>query len=282
MMRNIYTELKKLFTAPGVYICIAATVVLLFSAQVYTDHATQDRYSAISAAISFDREYCLREISLCSIAVMQSARGGWLTLFVPIITAFCFVPSICSQRDANAVRFQIFRSSKLKFSLSQYFSGIFSAGFATAAGYAVFCTAAAILFPSPSEYGEFEAQMIMGSGFSFPLALLGMWLYGIFWSIPAMFCTSFLRNKYLIMCIPFFVKYGITQLFQRLTQEAFADYENINYDLLNFTDTVRPEALIYVDTDQNRWWILLVFGAISVLFLTGYLIIQRAWGDSGA
>lgn len=281
-MRNIYTEFRKLLTAPGFYSCIFAAAILFFAAQVYIDHATDNRYSVIQAVMEFDKEYCLQHYELCSIMVMQAARGGWLTLFVPIITAFCFVPSICSQRDANAVRFQIFRSTKLKFSLSQFFSGIISAGFATAAGYAIFCGVTVFLFPSLSEYGEFEAQMIMGSGFSFPSALLGIWLYGAFWSIPAMFCTSILRNKYLIICIPFFVKYGLTQLFQRLTQEALADYENINYDLLNFTDTVRPEALIYVDTAPNRWWILLVFSTISVLFLTGYLIIQRAWGDPGA
>lgn len=281
-MGNIYVCFRKLLTSLGFYLCILGTVALLFSAQVYTDTVNENRYSVIQAAMEFDGGYCLQHYDLCDFMIMKNAEYGWLTLFVPMITAFCFVPSMCTEQASNAIRYQIFRSSRLKFEFSRFLSGIISGGTAAAVGYAVFCGTVSLLFPAAAEYGGYEGQILADITFSFPCELLGIWLYGVFWSTPAMLLTSMMQNKYLIICIPFFVKYGMTQGYQRMIQSAVGDFENVDHDLLKFLNITSPEALMGLDGNGDFGWILLCFGTLLSGFLILYLTIQKSRRDCGA
>ncbi len=281
-LRSFYIDIKKIFMSGGFWLCLLMTTVLLFTATVYTDLGTQNRYSVIKALTDFTAEQQTKIFELCNVSVMRSATGGWLSLFVPIITAFCFVPQFCVERDGNAVRFQIFRSSRLVYSLSNFFSGIVSGGIAIMLGYGLFCSAVYFLFPTPSQMDEYSAMLIADMQFSFPLTLLSVWLYGVFWSIPSMFCTSILRNKYLIMCMPFFVKYALNQTVQKIYLNSTADFENIDPSMLEFANIVNPDGLLYAFGLINGWRIFLLFGIASAVFLTGYLIIRLNWRDQGA
>lgn len=281
-LRSFYIDIKKIFMSGGFWLCLLMTTVLLFTATVYTDSDTQNRYSVIKALTDFTAEQRTKIFELCNVSVMRSAAEGWLSLFVPIITAFCFVPQFCAERDGNAVRFQIFRSSKLAHNLSRFFSGIISGGSAILLGYAVFCGAVYFLFPGISQMDEYTASTVEDMRFSFPLTLLSVWLYGVFWSIPSMFCTSILRNKYLIMCLPFFVKYALTQTVHKLYLNSTADFENIDSSMLEFANIVNPDGLLYAFEWVNGGRIFLLFGAAAAVFLTGYLIIRLNWRDQGA
>lgn len=281
-MRNFIVDLRKNLTSGGFYLCVIMTIILLFAAEVHTELGSHNRYSVIRALMDFTPEERANEFDLCNVMVMNSACSGWLTLFVPIITAFCFVPRICAERDGNAVRFQIFRSSALKYHISQFFSGVISGGLAVALGYTVFCGIVCILFPDISEMSAFAAAMLDGNSFVFALKLLSIWLYGVFWSIPAMFCTSVLRNKYLIMCIPFFVKYGLSQTVLKLSMDAYADRENIDQKIVEFTQTADPDGLLRLNGCAYSGRILLLTGIISATLFAGYLIIRLNWRDRGA
>lgn len=281
-MREISVSFKKIFSSAGFYLSTLLTITLLFCAEVYVDALTSDRYSVISALMNFDRNEMLRHFELCSYYVIRNARNGWFTLFVPLSTAFCFVPLMCTERDSNALRFQIVRSSKLKFDLSRYLSGIFAGGISVALGYAIFSGLSFILFPGRSEFGDFfDGQS--GEGFiGYLKILLGIWLYGTFWSMPAMFCTSIIKNKYLVMCIPFFIKYGVVQTVSMLTQRIFGDPENINMTLASFLNIINPESLMHVAEYGTAGGILIFYGAVSAALLIGYLLIQMAGRDQGA
>lgn len=279
-MRVFVLNLKKICTSSGFYICVLFTVILLFAAEIYIEPMTQDRYSAIHTIMKFSREEMQKNLEMYDFTVMQNARNGWFSLFAPIITAFCFVPLICGEHDFNAVRFQIFRSSKLKFNLSRYFSGVICGGAAVSLGYAVFCGSVYLLFPHGAEFVDF--QIMDYYDFNFIKALLGVFLFGAFWSMPAMFLTSVLRNRYIIMCVPFFLKYGLSQTVQRLSQSVFANLENINYDLLNIINILNPNALMYLDNNSNAVWIVINYGIFSLIFLIGYLISEKKRGDCGA
>lgn len=281
-MKEILVQFKKIFSSSGFYLSTLLTVTLLFCAEVYMDALTSDRYSAISALMNFDHDEMLRHFELCSYYVIRSARNGWFTLFVPLSTAFCFVPLMCTERDSNALRFQIARSSKLKFNLSRYLSGIFAGGISVALGYAVFSGLSFILFPGRSEFAQFFDGQSDEGFMGYLKILLGIWLYGTFWSMPAMFCTSVIKNKYLVMCIPFFIKYGAVQTVSMLTQHIFSDPENINMTLASFLNIINPESLMYVAEYGTAGGILIFYGAVSAALLIGYLLIQTAGRDQGA
>lgn len=279
-MRVFYMYLKKICTSSGFYICIIFTVVLLFSAEAYTDPITQDRYSVIRAIMKFSHEEMLRHFELCDFEVMQNAKNGWLSLFAPIITAFCFVPLICGERDSNAIRCQIFRSSKLKYNLSRYFSGVICGGIAVSLGYAIFCGLVYFLFPHAADFVDF--QILTDTDFNFAKTMLGIFLFSAFWSMPAMFCTSVLRNRYFIMCLPLFFKYGISQNVQRISQNAFDNLDAIDYDMLKLINIINPDGLMYLENNPNSVWILMNFGIFSLILFLGYIIMEKARWDCGA
>lgn len=279
-MREFAVSFKKTITSRGFWLCVIMTVVLLFAADIHTDYNTMNRYSAVRALMDFSAEELVAEYEFCNILVVQNARTGWFMLFAPILSAFCFVPLMTTEREENAVRFQIFRTSKLKYYISEFFAGAISAGAATALGYAIFAVIAFPLFPSVSEMSDFAKIMLEGTTFNFPGLLLVIWCYGAFWSAPAMLLTSVLQNKYLIMCIPFFIKYGLTQTYQKISQNIYAG-ELPDAKTLRILSAVNPDGIIWIN-EFNRVSVIILFFISALIMFAIYLIISMKRSDCSA
>lgn len=277
-MSNLILQFKKICTSIGFYLCIFLTVLLLFSTEIYTDYLTNDRYSVFRALTSFSAEERLAVgEEMCSIRVLSSALNGWFTLFTPIAAAFCFIPIICTEREENAVRFQMFRSSKIKYNATQFLAGILSSGFAVALGYLIFSAVVMITFPDISQFDEMTADHIKMWSQSFPALLIRVWCFGAFWGIPAMLLSSVIRNKYIVMCLPFFLKYGLSQAY--LTAITSAYKGDINETLLKITILLCPDGLL----GSSPWYQkAAVFGGLAIIFFAAYMIITAKRGDSGA
>lgn len=279
-MRNFFVSFRKNAASPGFLLCVAMTVLLLFAAEVYYDFGTQTRYSVFRALTYLTPDEHAANYELCSQMVVQSACSGWFSLFAPIIAAFCFVPTVCTERGEKAVRFQIFRTTRLKYSLSQFFSGVISGGAAISLGYIIFAALVMGLFPDIGEMSEFAADVLLETTFDLPYQILKMFLFGAFWSIPAMFLTSVLNNKYLIMCIPFFLKYGLKQLHQKISQDAFSAV-NTDKNAIALANAINPDGILWV-YDETRLVIWLVFGISAALMFAAFIIINRKRVDCGA
>lgn len=279
-MRVFYLHLREICASKGFYICIISAVVLFFSAEIYNDPITNDRYSVIRAFTEFDRNDMTNYFEMCDLTVMQKARNGWFSLFTPIITSFCFVPLFCSERDANATRLRIFRSSKLKFNLSRYFSGVICGGFAVAFGYAIFCGSVYFMFPHTAEFDRM--QFTVQDNFNFTKSLLGIFLFGSFWSMPSMLLTSILRNRYVIVCVPLFIKYGVAQSFQKISQNAFSDPDAVNYKLLKLISIINPDRLMHLENNSDMAYVALISGIFAMLFSAGYVLMEMKMEDCGA
>lgn len=279
-MRALYVDLKKILTSSGFWLCMLMTVLLLFFAEIHTDNTTLNRYSVIRGLTDFSREELAEEFEFCNISVVQNARSGWFMLFAPILGAFCFVPILTTEREENVLRFQIFRASRLKYYIAEFFAGVVSAGAATALGYAVFSAIVSPLFPSISEMSDFAKNMLESTELNFPKLLLGMWCFGAFWSTPAMLLTSILRNKYLIMCIPFFLKYGLTQTYQKISQNIYAG-EFPETKTLKILSAVNPDGIIWIN-EFNRVPVITLFAILALILLAIYLIVLMKRSDCGA
>lgn len=279
-MRNFFVSFRKNTASPGFLLCVAMTVLLLFAAEVYYDFDTQTRYSVFRALTYLTPDEHAANYELCSQMVVQNACSGWFSLFAPIIAAFCFVPTVCTERGEKAVRFQIFRTTRLKYSLSQFFSGVISGGAAISLGYIIFAALVMGLFPDIGEMSEFAADVLLETTFDLPYQILKMFLFGAFWSIPAMLLTSVLNNKYLIMCIPFFLKYGLKQLHQKISQDAFSAVSS-DKNAIALANAINPDGILWV-YDETRLVIWLVFGISAALMFAAFIIINRKRVDCGA
>jgi hypothetical protein len=278
----------------GFYICVIFTVVLCFFADIY-DMGYGNKYSAILSLIKFDREYMLNDISFCSFNVMQKGAGSWLTMFIPIISAFAFVPLVCDEYEAKSVRFEIFRSTKLCFYVSRFITACLCGGLAVMLGFGLFTLTEYALFPNISEYEvsiktTFEESLgcqypefVQGGYAVIILEKLGnMFLYGVVCVAPVITLTSVVRNKYLAMCIPFFLKYAMNQTCIKLQSQAVLDIENVDAGLQKISMVLNPDALAYLYGYGDEKFIVLVYScAIIVLSAALYLILCARRFDCG-
>lgn len=293
--RNIKSLLYKILTGYGFYVCIVFTVILCFSADIYEDFGNGNKYSAFKALMEFDRDFMFSDTAFCSLEVMQSGTGSWLSLFIPIVASFSFVPIICDEYDAKAIRFEIFRSSKLCYHSSKFIAACLSGGLAIMFGFGLFAAIEYLLFPNISEYESGMQQMyeemliiqypdISESGYTMVVVqkLISMFVYGAACSAPVMMLTIIVRNKYLVVCIPFFIKYALNQICSKLQTQAVGDYKSMDMELLRAVGIVNPDALARLSQyGEDKKYVLIYSGSIIAISFIVYMIVALRKGDSG-
>ena len=113
MIRNIRTNIYKILTGYGFYICIIFTAVLCFSAYIYEDSMNGDKYSVFYWRIKpLTKILCLAiqdfvRLRLC----LKGQEAGSLFLFRLYLRLRLFLLCVTNY-EAKSVRFEIFRSSK--------------------------------------------------------------------------------------------------------------------------------------------------------------------------
>ncbi|MDR2589476.1 MAG: hypothetical protein LBC71_00570 [Oscillospiraceae bacterium] len=284
-IRVIQSNLKRVITNPAFYACVLLTVILCFSATIYTDY-TQKDYSIYSVFMEFSREDMLWYTDLSSYSALVHGSGSWLSLFIPILAAFTFIPLLCNERSSGAMRYLSFRVSKLSFGSGNYISALLVGGLAILCGFIVFAIAVYIMFPNISEYSEFDQEIYFQwlsysyrffDNFGFPylvlLKLLEMFIYGMLSVIPALLLTSVLRNKYLIICIPFFFVYTISQIVIRFSYDALPPL------LIALFNPSTPSRIF--SSGSYTIWILVFYTALIICSYLFYIIMLNRRVDYG-
>lgn len=294
MISSIKTNLYKVLLSKEFYICSAFTVILCFSANIYTDIEKNDRYSVFTALRTIDREFMLTDISFCSFNVIQHAIGGWFSMFIPIVAAYPFIPLVCDEFETKSIRYEIFRTNRIVYYISRFFTACICGGLAVVLGYAFFSVLAFTLFPSFSDYDSAQCELLLETtGYSYidfenvlripVLKTFGIvFLYGFVMAVPSIALTAVIRNKYLVLCIPFFLKYAVGQTCIKLQSQALSDIENTNEKLLKITSIISPDSLANLyHTGDIKNEILLYNICVVLVTLIVYVIIQLRRFDSG-
>lgn len=277
-MKILTVEFKKILTGYGFYLCIAFTAILCFSAEIYQDGTTNDRYSVIRSLLIFDRNFMLSDTQFCSFEVMRKGSWGWMQLFIPIISAFAFVPLKCDEHEAKVVRYEVFRSSRLKFHLSEIIAGCVSGGIAVTAGYGIYATVVYQLFPDIGDYQADQAEMYRESVSSYidfstgyfgatMIKLGGVFLYGVTISAVVIMLSGLIRNKYLVLCIPFFIKYAMNQTCQKVSSQMYeeaANGETPDQRLSEMISVIYPDALSQLNEYCSLKKYVLLYSAVLV------------------
>lgn len=288
---NYNVNLRKVLTGYGFYVSVAFTILLLALSSIYsTDN--YDNYSAIRVLMEYDRDFMLNDTRLCSYSVVRNSTGGWFSMFIPIISAFAFVPIICDEYDSGSVRFNIFRSSKLRYHISKFIIGSISGGLAVLAGFIVYTFFVYSVFPNISQYSP-ESQSFFEQSIknSFPhifeygyiplllLKSLEIFIYGFVSSALAVLFTSFIRNKYLVMCIPFFVKYVVTQTCTKFNFDAMVKQ---NMGVIKLSNIINPDSVLNLYLYNDYRHIIIIYNIIlwAVLFAV-YIVISGKRVDCG-
>lgn len=290
-LRLIKVNLCKVMTSVGFYACVLLTVLLCFTAQAYQDIFENKNYSVIGVLLEFSREEMLANSSFSAYQILSCVSSGWLSLFIPIIAAFPLMPLICDERESKSVRYSAFRSTKFSFSTGNFLTAMISGGLAVLCGFVLFAVSVYTLFPDISEYpsglrdsaewwisGTYPLFEKYGYPYMIALDLIELFLYGALSAIPALIMTALMKNKYLVLCIPFFLKYAAMQLHTGLLRNAYQDIENINENYLDILSVTEPDAIGNIFSyGETMWknWIFNIFLLIAAFVLYTVMMNRR-------
>ncbi len=293
MHRIIKTDFYKIVTGYGMYLCVLFTIILCFGTSIHIDMMNNDQYSVIRSLITFDREFMLSSYDFISINVALKGAGSWLSMFIPIISAFAYIPLVCDESESKSIRNAVFRSSKLKFYLSRFITAVLSGGFAVMIGYMVFCGMVFILFPGigefPVETREFYIKYLsdvypstadLGIGSALVIKFAEIFVYGAIAAIPSILLTALSKNKYVVLCIPFFIKYALTQTSIKLIAQAYSNGEGVGGKLTDISNVINLDYVLQI-YEMKGYKLIAVYIIVAISTLTLYLFIQLRRFDSG-
>lgn len=294
MMYKIFrTELYKTLTGYGFYLCAFFTVILCFNTGIYHD-SINNNYSVIRSITLFDRNYMLSNTDFSSINVALKGAGSWFTMFIPIISAFPFIPLVCDESESNSIRNVIFRLTRFSYSLSKFIVACLSGGLAVTLGYLVYIGFSFAVFPDINTYSlELREIYLESLSYAYPniykygtsstliIKCTEIFIYGAFNAIPSILLTAISKNKYIIMCIPFFLKYFLTQTSAKLLAQAYSNFDNIDEKLIKFSDIINPDSILNIYETVEKEIIISYNITLVICALIFYVIIQLRRFDCG-
>lgn len=257
---------------------------------------TRRDVSVLDAMCRIARAGMLANTQFCTHYVLRSCISGWVKMFLPMIAAFPFVSLHCTEHAAGSARFSCVRMSKHSYEAGTFLSAMLCGGLMMLTALILFACIAAVRFPSIAEYDTSLREMYERSfaemypfysvlGYPYLYALRGaeLFLYGAVSAVPACFLTCLMRNKYLVLSIPFFLKYMLLQYKYKLLSEAYADFSASNQKQVDFAGMIDPDRMSRMLTERagalrgSIFYAVMLIAAFAV-----YQIVMRRRRDYGA
>lgn len=265
LMSIAIKDLNKTILSSGFALCIVITFCLCFTSVIYTDSTTGQEYAVIQILLNMSD---FRYSNLDAADIFRFSVDNYLTIFLPILSALPYVTFFCAERISGCMRFGISRSGKLRYYTAKFISAILSGGLAVMTGYSLYGIIIYIMFPTG------EASLT-----EFAQLVVGMALYGMISVLPAFFLSAFIKNKYIICCLPFIIMHFYFTLLSRI-QSMFINKDR--FDLVFKMDFLYPNNIRNIlIKDSNSLLILLFYSFLSAISFIGFYIIMSRRFDCG-
>ena len=263
--------------------CVLITVGLCFTAPVYIDTGTGRDYNVLLVLTGFSQEQIRDELRLTFYRVITNSANSYLTLFIPIVAAFPFVTAFCSERNGGNLRLTVFRSGKARYCVGKFLSCAVSGGLAVMLGYIIYGIIIFPLFPLSLPAGQ-AAMAANVSAAEMAGGILrntaGMFLYGAVSALPAFLLSSFIKNRYIIACVPFMLIYTIQSAVSTTVSNALSGNY---YDSVQWVEKLSPLSIQRVFFPDRYTWVSLavnlLFAAASFLIFLGVTERKRDCGE---
>lgn len=285
---NIFRcDLNKSIKNPGFFGAVFVTMTLCFTASIYTDITDSRTYSIFESITILDRTTIISHSEFASVRVLQNALSGYVSMFIPIITAFPFMMTFCAERNNGLMRFTITRTGKFRYYLSKFTAALVSGGLSVMLGTAAFGIFAYAVFPHISTYNfnaeELKFYLPDGEFFTVLRTLISAFFYGAVSVIPAFFICSFCKNPYIITCLPFLFNYVWSTA---ISKAVTIGVEHGDYDIYDKLSPFAPDSITVItwfEEFDDRIIKTFIFNATYILILfLGFVLIMNCRTDKGA
>ncbi|SET04134.1 hypothetical protein [[Clostridium] polysaccharolyticum] len=282
-IHSLKIDLNKTIWNLGFFLSVLLTIALQFTNQIYVDGESGKTYCVLEALMKLSRSQIESDVNLSSLMVLQAGVAGYFIMFIPIIAAFPFIPNFCAERNSGLIRFTIQRTGKFRYYCVKFLSAVLGGGLSVLLGYIVFAVLMLILFPDIRTYNLSKEELSVLTDFYITKRLFliasGIFLYGSVSAIPAFLMSSFVKNRYIITCVPFMITYLYST---GLTKLIYEGMEKGKQTLVDLGNTLKPEqitTLYYGDSiSRNAIYVNMAFVAVSFFI---FVWIMNGRSDMG-
>lgn len=272
-------ELNKTIWNIGFLFCILISAGLFFTNQAYIEPSGGKMYAVIEVMLHWNSEMVHTEHSFAAQCLLLNAVSGYLLMFIPILAAFPFIPNFCAERNSGMIRLVIGRTGKFRYYAGKFLSAMIGGGLAVLLGYLLYGVIIIGTFPDIKTYGDAVVNRSMYSWTNIAKCGAGILLYGACSAIPAFLMASFVKNRYLITCIPFMLVYLFSS---GLTRMSYYGEETGSNLLMKLSFILRPDTVCYLDrlNADVKYALVINFIWVLVAFILFVSIMNRRW-DTG-
>ncbi|MBD5130052.1 MAG: hypothetical protein HDT43_09020 [Ruminococcaceae bacterium] len=280
MIRALKCDFNKTLLSGGFWSAVFVTFLLCFTENVYVDGSTMQAFSALEALFRFDRTFMERYSSFCSLSVFKDTLSGYSAMFLPILASFPFVFSHCAERNSGNIRFSIFRGKRLKYYFSKFICAVLSGGLCVTLGVMLYGIFSFFAFPGIERYPYLDLEFYAPNSIPAEIVrkLLSSFIYGCVNTVPAFFLSAFCRNRYMILCVPFLLRFIQETAVKKILVNSRDDKV---YQAVFPFEPYAPSRIPYLETDVMLYSTIAVTVISAALMLLGYIIIMECRTDKG-
>lgn len=263
-------------------IWFALGVCFVFALCFFSEIVTGEESSTILQVLNnVNQSIMAQEPQLYPVIAIRNAFSGYVTLFVPIISALPMIHNLYIEIQSGCKRFYISRKLCCDYYWHKWIAGMLSGGCMLLVVAVLFQIFMALSLP------EIDAEVLKIMGINqnnllwdLTKVYVGIFCYGAFSVVPAILISSFTSNCYFMICIPFMLSY-----FSDVSVSALGGFlrkHNMWEGFSNITDLLFSRSYLGIMESRQD---LLVEGIrivfMMILLLLTYVLMVSKKMDCG-
>lgn len=261
-------ELLRMLRSIWFVLGICFTLALCFFSEIVIGERT---YTIVQVLQNMSRSEMAQEPQLMAAVALRNAFSGYVSLFVPVVSALPMVQLLHIETQSGYKRFYMGRKPRREYYWNKWTAGMLSG--------ALMMLIVAVLFQAFMAFSlpGVDAEMMEMMGYTSGKRILnlvrtyiGVLVYGAFSVIPALFISSFTSNSYFVICLPFMLSYFWDVLISAAAKFLRAHQaEGMCPDIVELLF-----SRAYLSITESGWNLLVGLGRVAVLSAAMFLIYR--------
>jgi hypothetical protein len=276
IIRLMREEIKKMYSNPAFFVVIFAVMLIYMTGVVYIEPVTEKSYNLLNISNMENYREVLAGSWVSTEMMIIRGPNSYIWMFAPILASVPFVALLCGAKKNNNIRFEIMRVGKRSYIVGKLLAAMITGGTAFLIGYIGYAIACYFILIPIGERGLFDISMnsnlnrlyeIGGVSLIIVLRFACIFIYGMTATVLPFAISSLIRNKYLVICVPFMLSYFI---------EVFLNKPiDIIMELSRTFSASQPADMIRFDLEQNLKIILYWLVCMLIAMILHYVVLNK-------
>lgn len=253
---NVWIEnTMKMIIGKTFVFSIFAALLIFLTTNIYTEPIKGKEYNLLSLIIAEDSKEIINDAPIIWDEIFLGGSNGYIWLFAPIIVALPYISTVSAGKSDSNVRFEIIRSGKFAYVVGRLLAVLGIGGLIISLSYSIY---GLIMYLVLNQAGQYD--IIQSNSLLILKKILSMYIYGAISMILSYMLSAIIRNKYIMMCIPFVFNYFFTMYISEI-------------NLYNFTENYILKRIVKYSVVTNSQYLLfenkkeVVVGIVFYLFI---------------